>query len=78
MERSSFPRTIHCTGYLVPIRLSHHHLPHKLGFVSGLSILIVANMWMSCVPIPCCLDDGRLAFYLEIKQLVTYEICTSC
>ena len=51
---------------------------HKLGFLLGLSILFLAFMQMSCVPLPSCLDDGRFAVYLEIRQRMTSEICTSC
>ena len=52
----------HCTFSLPSIR--------QLLFLLGLSILCLASMWMCCVPIQCCLDDGRFAVQLDIRQLV--------
>ena len=61
MEWSSFPRSIHCTGDLVLIGVSHLLWAYKLGFLSGLSILLLPSIWMSCVTIPCCLHYGGFA-----------------
>ena len=34
-------------------------LTAQVWLFSGLSVLLLGSMWMSCVPIPCCLDDVR-------------------